>query len=167
MGQLEDEIARRFPGERIRYTGAATIRPIVVEEGERKKYAISSPGKLILTDKHLVFSIDKRNYNFVMVFLALLFVFLAVIILLQGISFGSLFVIAVAFLITALLEVIVILERQRFSMVAFELAKSEIEGSKETGKLTVKGEMKSEVRWLTQKKGFEITIAEGEKFPKL
>ena len=166
--KLKDEVAKKFPGEKIRSISGVLIKPMPPKEGlkfERQSYSMESGGKLVLTEKHIVLAADRRNYDMIMAVVAFVFLVGGIAVLLQGVNIGMAVTLVLGFVLFIAIEGFLFMQKARSPLTSFERAGAEVE--KKGNVLIVGGKAKSGFDWMAEEMRFEIRAAEGETLPAL
>ncbi len=166
--KLKDEIAKKFPGEKIRGISGVLIKPVPPKEGlnfERQSYSVETGGKLVLTEKHIVLAADRRNYNVIMAVVAFVFLVGGIAVLLQGTGIGMMVTLVLGFVLFIAIEGFLFLQKTRSPLTSFETEGAEVERKGDV--LSVGGKAKSGFDWMAEEMRFEIRAAEGETLPTL
>ncbi len=170
MAEVTDAMKARFPGERVSAACRATIIPVTEqteeERARRSRVFVANTGTLVVTEKRLAFFVDRRNYYIMMAVIAFVAVTLAIMVLLGPIGMLTLATLILGAIVLALLEAFLYLQMKNASVFEFDRASTQIGTEPNSRKILVNG-VKHSIGWVTEIDNYEITVTEGEEFPKL
>lgn len=169
--KAEEEIASRFPGEKIRSVCRAGMKPVPkpgvrAERGGAYRVALAIPGRLFITDQHLVFVAEKRNYELMMKGLAVLFALMGAFLVISNPTLGVLPFLLLSLVALAVGEAFLWNEMRRSSLFPFDRRseKTKLRVDAEERSIAITSELEG-FGWKAQERSYEISVPEGEKFP--
>lgn len=166
MGAIE-EAKSRFPNEKVKSACRASIKVEQVakeeEVAQRGLVSIANSGIFVVMERKLAFLVDRRNYNILMIGIALAGLSLGLLLLLGPLTIFTLIAVVMVLIMMLGLEAFVWFQMRHASLIEFDRAGVSIASEPALRRIKMNGVKKGS----TDLETYVISVTEGEEFPEL